>query len=187
MKRCKMREEIRRDILAETYVDMQNLIFAVVWQVWMCYGGDIDDLASEANLIFLNIIDEHDPDRGELSTWLAYKIKKELLSHIRIKSRHLLSCISIDDELIETDSNLISRDFSVMDFVDEMSQDAHIILQLFLEIPRDVLSNLLEETRRIDRVQAHVRNRLKNRLRQMGWTTQRMKTAFEQIKNIIDY
>ena len=181
-----MNSRLHKEILTEAYKDMQKLIAGVAWNFWSIRGGDLDDLIGQANLIFIDAFNTYDPSRGtKLATWLTFKIKRGLFDYIRngnVYEQHT----SIDDEFAEIYPAL-SKDFSVMELLDEMEHYAHIVLQLFLETPKEIIIKVLNKQRRIDHTQAHLRNRLMNRLRQMGWTVRRMRAAFEEIKNATSY
>lgn len=181
-----MKPELRREILAETYEDVKLLIFGAVWKFCGGYGGNVDDLISQANLIFIDAFDSYDPSKGaKFTTWLTWKIKKGLLDYMR-KERVYVTDIHISNEFIE-EYPALDRSFSVMELLDEMGQDAYIVLQLFFETPRDVMANIVNNYNRADHAQTAMRNRLQNRLRQMGWTMRRTKKAFEQLKEITSY
>lgn len=181
-----MKPTLRKDILTETYKDMQKLVAGAAWNFWYIYGGDVDDLIAQANLIFIDAFDTYDSSRSKLTTWLTFKIRKGLFEYMRNGNGHRLMHARIDDEFIKKQP-APNGDFSVIELVDEMEQDARIVLQLFLETPREVMVNILNSNRRIDHAQAHMRKRLRNRLRQMGWTVRRIRKAFEEIKNATSY
>ena len=178
----KMTSTLREEILTETYGDMQKLIFGIVWKFWRIYGGDLDDLTGQANLIFITAFDSYDPSKSKLTTWLTTKIKWGLLDYMK-EGNVYESHVSIDDEFVEI-YPVVKEDISVIELLDEMDQDAHTILQLFLDIPRDIMVNILNEHCRVKDVQANLRNRLLHRLRQMGWNLKRIRKTFEEIKNV---
>lgn len=183
-----MKSTLRKEILTETYEDVQKLIFEGAWKFWNLYGGDIRDLIAQANLIFIEAFDSYNPNRGALlTTWIAFKVKKGLIDYLKngnvYKSKHT----SIDDEFIRTYPASKNENFSVMELLDEMGQDSHVVLQLFFEIPKDVMVNILNSKKKSDHVRSAIRRRLRNRLRQMGWTMKRTKKAFEQIKSVTNY
>lgn len=181
-----MKETLRKEILTETYKDVQRLIFATVWKFWNIYGGDIDDLIGQAHLIFIDTVDNYDSSRGtKFTSHIAARIKARLFDYMR-KGNGYKPHAQIDDEF----AGLYlapNENFSVIELLDEMGQDAHIVLQLFLEMPRDFMVNILNKSGRMDHVQSAVRNRLRNRLRQMGWNVRRIKKAFEEIKGVTNY
>lgn len=185
-----MKENLRREILTETYQDMRRLILSNAWKFWKIHGGDLDDLIAEANLIFVDACDSYDPGRGaQLGTWISFRIKKRLISYMRKKGSGYGSHTSIDDhfEIPCTLLDYRGNNFSVMELLDEMEHDTWIVLELFFETPRNILVKIRNKHNRIDHVQAALRNRLRNRLRQMGWTRRRIEGAFDKIKNVINY
>ena len=181
-----MNPKIRRKMLTETYIDMKGFISGTAYRFWIIYGGDLDDLKSQANLIFINAVDDFDSSKGtKLSTWIVYKIQKRLLDYMR--NGYLPTHTSIDELFDEIESKP-NENFSVMELLDELEQDAHIVLQLFLDTPREVILNIFEDKNfRLDHTGGKVRNRLRNRLRQMGWTIKRIRKAFEEIKSVTSY
>ncbi|MFQ5891456.1 MAG: sigma factor [Candidatus Methanofastidiosia archaeon] len=176
--------KLRKEILAEIYKDMEALINGVVWDFWRIHGGDVEDLRAQANLIVVRAIDKYNPKKAKLSTWIAVSIKRWLFDYITRtpESKH----ISIDAEFAEIQATP-SAAFSVLELLDEMSKDAHIVLWLFLTTPKEVLLDAVEEKRRHCEVCRYLRNRLQNRLRQMGWERVRILEAFNEIKSVISY
>lgn len=180
-----MKETLRKEILAETYQDMQGLIFYNALNFWKIHGGDLDDLIAESMLIFIKAFDSFNPGKAKLSTWISFKIQKGLISYVR-KRKNNKSFLQIDDKFLDV-FPVDNKYFSVTELIDEIGQDGHIILRLFFEIPKDVMIQIRNSHSNVYRVQAALRNRLYNRLRQLGWTKRRIKKAFDGIKNATSY
>lgn len=181
-----MKTELRRDILAETYEDVKQLIFRTVWDFYEIHGGCVDDLISQANLIFIFSFDDYDSSKGtKFTTWLVFKIKRGLIDYLRKKGTHEVHLL-VDDKYPET-YLIADESFSAMEFFDELGQDASVVMRLFLEIPRDVMVSIFNRYVCAYHARAAVRNRLQNRLRQMGWTMCRIKEAFKQLKETTSY
>lgn len=178
-----MNEYLRREILTETYEDMKKLIVGVTYKFWLLHGGDFEDLKGQANLLFIKALDRYDPERSALTTWITIRIEKGLLDYI--KRDYRFSCISISDELVECCPAF--PNFSVMDLIDNLGQDAHVVLSLFLSTPREILSSIRDEKVRTNHVASCIKNRLRNRLRQMGWNRRRIVKAFNEIKVVTSY
>lgn len=176
--------DLHSEILAETYEDMQGLITKTVWDFWKVYGGDVEDLMAQANLIFIEAVDTYNPSKSKLTTWLMFIIRKRLLTYIKDECKQ--AHVQINKYIIDT-YPAHHKDFSVMEMLDEMKQDALVVLQLFLETPQEIMVDMLNDGKRIDQAPACMRRRLKNRLRQMGWRTKRIKKAFKEIKQITSY
>lgn len=187
-----MSKTLQKEILTETYEDMRLLIKGIVAGFWKLNGGDFEDLMSQANLIFIEAIDKYDPSEAELSTWLTIKITNELRNYVKDNSdfvrrnyeRIYLSHKSINDENFTEPRPTLNTNFSVVEFLDKLSSDAHVVVWLFLTTPREILDTILNEKIRANRVAACIRNRLKNRLRQMGWSMSRVRLAFDELKII---
>lgn len=173
---------LQKDILTETYEDIKSLIFDTVWRFIGKYGGNIDDLMAEANLIFIECVDEYDETKAKFPTWLTNSINYGLLDYIKKEYKQTHISIDREDTKIEPES---PSQFSMIELLDEMQQDGLIILKLFLETPTEVIQNVLDEGKRLNHIQGFMRTRLRNRLRQMGWTLQRITESFEEIKTVI--
>jgi len=187
-----MNARLRREILTETYQDMRKVISATVRRFWNARGGDLDDLHAQANLIFIKAVDDYDSSRGaKLSTWITIRIKNGLSDYIKdeYKSKHLLIedllVDGLSPDFVETKSEI--ENFSVMELLDTLEQDAHIVLWLFLTTPKEVLQEILDSKKRVDGVRSCIRNRLHNRLRQMGWKIRRIREAFDEVKKVTSY
>jgi len=180
-----METTLRKDVLNETYEDMKNLIFTITWKFQARNGGEIDDLIGQANLLFILALDEYDETRqAQLSTWLWIYINKGLRNYTRKERRHTL--ISIDDE----DRNInpqILNSFSILELLDELEQDTLLIIQLFFETPNEIIQGILDDGKQMKHMRGYMRRRLRNRLKQMGWTIRRITEAFERIKEAIQY
>jgi hypothetical protein len=174
-----MNVDLRKEILAETYQDVESVVYWGAWNFWRTYGGDLDDLIGQAHLIFIDAFDKYDESQGtELTTWLAFKIKTGLLNYQRLSYEPTHD--TIDIVFTET-YPAPDKSFSVTEFFDEMGSDACVVLQLFFSTPRDVLVAIRNRHTRTTLVSGDLKRRLRNRLRQMGWTARRTRAAFEEI------
>ena len=184
-----MNSRLRKEILTETYKDMRGLISETAYKFWRIHGGDLDDLKAQANLIFIQAVDDFDSSKGtKISTWIAYMVRKRLFDYMRrgYTPTHISIGNGHDDSFeFESKSN---ENLSVMELLDEMERDARIVLHLFLSTPREVILTILNDKNfRLDHTGGCIRNRLRNRLRQMGWTIRRIRNAFNDIKQVTSY
>jgi len=185
-----MNSRLRKDILTETYTDMRGLVSEMAWRFWKAHGGDLDDLKAQANLIFIHAVDNYDSSRAALTNWIAYRIKKDLHRYLHngYVPEHRSIGIEHDDEVNFEFESKSKENFSVMELLDEMEQDTRIVLCLFLNTPKEVILSIFDDKKcRLDHTGGKMRNRLRNRLRQMGWTIRRIKEAFEEIKSVTSY
>jgi RNA polymerase sigma factor (sigma-70 family) len=178
-----MNRESRKRKIEAAFEEHQRILYHVAWQVWSIYGGDFDDYFGQAQIIFMDAFDDFHADKGaKLSTWLFYKVRRGLIDYVR-KQRAMTRGEShkIDEVFLETYSTGI-RNFSMIEFLDELNEDAHIVLELFLNTPRKVFGDIRNKYTRLDHVQYHLRNRLSNILHQMGWKRSRINAAFDELR-----
>lgn len=184
-----MNSRLRKDILTETYKDMRGLVSETAYRFWRIHGGDLDDLKAQANLIFIHAVDDYDSSKGaKISTWIAYRIKKRLLDYMRSGYVPIHSSIGLEDDDDFNFESKSNENLSIIELLDEMEHDAHIILYLFLNTPKEVIESVFNDKNfRLDHAGGKMRNRLRNRLRQMGWTIRRIKKAFAEVKSKTSY
>ena len=181
-----METALRKNILEETYKDMEKLILKVTWKFKTRYGGEIDDLIGQANLLFIYGFDEYDETKkAKLSTWLWHYINTGLWNYIKTEN-HKNNHISIDDEEVNINPQT-SDSFSVIELLDELEQDTLLIIRLFLETPNELIASVIDDGKQMNHMRGFMRRRLRNRLKQMGWTISRIKKAFEKIKEAVQY
>jgi len=168
---------LEREAMTETYEDVKDLIFDSAWSFQRSHGGDIEELIAESNKIFVLTYHSYNEDFSKFTYWLVFNIKhglKEFTKHEWRQSHPSLNRIVKHDpykcEYAET--------FSVIELLDEIGKDAETILQLFTETPKEVFTSTLRE-------RIYIKNRIKNRLRQMGWTIRRIKKTLEEISEAI--
>ena len=177
---------LRKDTLKETYKDMEKLILKVTWRFQTRYGGEIDDLIGQANLLFIYAFDEYDETKKtKLSTWLWHYINIGLWNYVKTEN-HKNNHISIDDEEVNINPQT-SDSFSVIELLDELERDTLLIIRLFLETPNELIASVLDDGKQMNHIQGFMRRRLRNRLKQMGWTLRRISEAFEKIKEAVQY
>ena len=173
-----MNTQLRQDILTETYKDMKGLLIHIAKAVYASYGGDLDDLISQASLIFLEVLGDYDVKRAGMSTFLTITVSRRLFYYARKNLQP--SYLSIDD-VVQKSVFKKEPNISVMDFLDEFSSDALVVLSVFFETPKEIFAHLSEGPN----LQYHMRNRIKNKLRQMQWTTRRIKKTFREIAFVL--
>jgi len=105
-------------------------------------------------------------------------IRTGLLGYIRDECRQIHP--SLDDENTNTDS-LQSTSFLIMDLLDELGQDAHVVLHLFLDTPKEIVDLALSN----GKAHRHLKASLKNYLSDIGWTMRRIGETFNEIQNVL--
>ncbi len=176
---------LRKDAMTETYEDTKNLIFETCWKFQKGHGGDIEELIAEANKLFVLAYDSYDSRKSQFTTWLTTSIKNGLKRFTQTEWRQSHPSLSRIKEHNPYQEYESTESFSVLELLDEMEKDAHIILQLFLDTPRDIFQSAVVGGKKSKHIQICMRKRLRNRLRQLGWNIRRITESFEEIAKAI--
>jgi len=175
---------LRKDAMTETYEDVRDLIFETCWKFQKGHGGDIEELIAEANKLFVLAYNSYNSEKSQFTTWVVTSIKNGLKRFVQTEWRQSHASLA---RIKEHNPSKYERTepFSVLDLLDEMEKDAHIILQLFLDTPREVFEDAVCSGKKPKHIQVCIRRRLGNRLRQMGWTIRRITESFDEIAKVI--
>ena len=151
----------------ELYRDHENLLRKVCHQFT---GGKIefDDLMSEAKIVFFRARKTYDPSQGaKFSTYLYTLTRNHLINLCRREQRR--PTVSLDERFT---ASVVDQQ-SIWDGV---SDDAHVIIDLVLEAPKELIELLTPMKGRA----AVVRY-----LKQLGWSTLRVKRAVVEIQEAL--
>lgn len=173
---------LRKDALTETYEDVKNLIYKTAWKFQASHGGDIKEYIAEANKEFVRAYDAFDSSKEiEFTTLLTTFIKNGLRNFLYQEWRQSHPSLK---RIVKhkPPQQFAEETFSIMELLDEIEEDAQIILQLFLDTPKEVFVNIVNENQNM-RIQ--IKKRLRNRLRQMGWTIRHITESFDEIAQAI--
>jgi len=176
---------LRKNAMTETYEDVRDLIFETCWKFQKGHGGDIEELIAEANKLFVLAYNSYNSEKSQFTTWVVTSIKNGLKTFIRAEWRQSHPSLSRIKEHNPYQEYEYTESFSVLELLDEMEKDAYIILQLFLDTPRDVFENAVCSGKKSKHIQVCMRRRLRNRLQQMGWTIRRITESFDEIAQVI--
>lgn len=172
-----MNAALHKDILEETYTDVQQLIFKMVHKFIRQSGGDFEEYLSEANLAFVQAMKKYDKTKGQISTWIGFQVWHTLLEKKRnqSKDRHLFT-ETIPERKVE------SRQHAVTSLLSDLSQDARFVASLVLDIPEEIVSPTIKNGSR----PANLRKSLHNYLLDMGWTYSKIQECFEEVRQALE-
>lgn len=163
------------DAIADTYIDCEALLAGICHRFRSRYGGEFDDWMGEAALIYMHAYESYDGST-KFSTWLHYKVEKGFLTIIRNRANRSAKmrqrCWSEKlGRCLKDDS------FQFADFIEQLSQDATIIVELTINTPKK-LRRCINATNAQPRT---VRSSLRKYLRSLGWTADRISESFTEI------
>src|SRR3990167_6357578 len=109
------------------YQKMERLIYLLIHRFQLRYGGDWNELVSEANEHYTRALTTYDPTRAKLTTHIGYRIWKGLLETARTKGRRANILKQVDSDL---DGHCSRCPFDPTLFLSELSEDAALIVSI---------------------------------------------------------
>ncbi len=173
---------LQKDIYTEAYKDVEDLIRKICWNFKKVYGGNFDDLFSEANIIFIKAFDSYNDNKGKFSTWINTKVVYGLTETIRQKNKEdeLLEQYLINNQ-IKTES-LFKYDF-FFEIVEAIQIDAKEILDIILDPPKELQKQI---DQRKNYKYPTINMLKKYAIHKLGWTARRVEESFQEIRSIIN-
>lgn len=177
-----MQIALRKDALTETFLDIENLIYKVVWDFKDHYGGDFEQLLAEANLLFVLAYDTHNEAKAGFTTWLHFCIRKGLLSFKRrIRQENKYTKFFPLEETNPTHEKFY-QPLCFFELFDEFGADSKQIIELILNPPTELVGLVFEE----GKYNPHTfKAELRTYLSSLGWTGRRIKESFNEIREVI--
>lgn len=139
---------------------------------WM----ESEQLQSDANLAYCEAAKSYDPSRKvKFSTWVCYKVQKNLLESHRQATRkyHPVETLA--------DNTPVPEQLDIERLKVELSPDAARCVELVLERPPDVLLNIGPRQSTAERIS----NAVVEFLLAVGWTGSRIASAWSEVKEAL--
>lgn len=163
----------RQRLMTESYEDVERLIWDVVHKFHRRHGdlyGTLQELFSEGCVGFTIAYARYNPEKGSFPTYVRMVVSHTLLELVRSETKRRVRLNTTSDVEI-TDS---SRQFSVAEFLDDLSEDARTIVMLVLDTPGDLLSAMQED-------ECSPKHLLRQYCAGMGWAAERITKCFSEI------
>jgi len=161
----------------------------------------IDDLFGEAGIVYCNVLDKWDPDRGSFFTLYHTALKRHLTSILHRAYKHKQLDVDVDKTiedfeqgthtddalrvLVVTISRERSREAPRMNdrFLECLSRDAHLFVRTFLDPPRD----FLDFCRDAYTYRAHASSSMRSRVfRWLGWKGEQRERVMNELREKVD-
>lgn len=169
-----------KDAKTETFEDTQVALLNAVRRFQRRYGGDMDELIAQANLLFLQAYERYDPARGSFTAYVGFYVYRQLIEGIRKTLMRRARCRPVD---IDPDSLTTANDPTrLVDLMASLSPDAATIVQLILKTPPDLLLILREQ--RYNTTSA-VKSCVREMLADAGWVSDRITNGFTEIESAL--
>jgi DNA-directed RNA polymerase specialized sigma24 family protein len=171
--------ELRKRALTETYYDLEQVIYKIIWNHIKKYGGDFEELKAEANLIYILAYDSYQETIGNITTWICFCLRTGLINHCKNKSKQLPIHSELYNNIIDKKSFSPSY---LLETFDEIHTDSKTIFEIILYPPKGLSNEDLEKGFKAHKTRIYLRNYLKK----LGWTGKRIKESFTEIKRILN-
>lgn len=120
------------DAITETYTDTERLIYKTIHQFVRRYGGNVEELKEYVGLCFVRAYRSYDRDKAAFSTWLRWRVWTYLMELYRQRARESSRLTFMD---LDPDAHTAPRMFNRLAFVDNLSEDARLVVELALDTP----------------------------------------------------
>jgi hypothetical protein len=157
--------------ITDTYNELHGLIAWTVTQFWKRFGGDLDDMMSEANLKFMTVYEKWDAAKGiKLATLLKISIERQLHSrrNFFIRRKAIRTTLAFDPPAREKTPSLTEQLETAA-----LSIDAKTILTYIFENASELKAFPPSQIRR---------KVLKPHFEKAGWDKDRINQAFLEIE-----
>jgi len=160
--------------LAELYETQKPLLKKLVFKFIARYGGDFEELMTEANWQFLSAVHKFKRRRGRLARYISTRVWGGMLEMRRSKARQSKKkIVSINDA-----TPAVYRQSRFVDLWDELSADARIIVSEVLkpDLDLDLMVASREGMRIVQRALCEYH---------ADWHPDRLYEAFENIEQAV--
>lgn len=170
---------MQKEAIEQTFRDTEKLIYRTVWGVQKQFGGDFDELLSDAILHFLSACQTYRQDKGSFNNHLVINISLRLRSQLRCRRRSMKNQQTQDDDKIS--KALSPGRWSLEEFAEGLSNDARMLLRLLFRKTETELYLL-----GVADNNCKIQTRVKKFLYRNGWTRKRYREVFQEIREAID-
>ena len=159
------------EIKAEDYMGMMQKI---AWSFTKTTGLEYDDLLSSAFFAFTECQKWYDPNESRFSTYLHHACQALIIDHcndaLQWKEAFVTSEIPIRNE-IDPERQLLFKET-----IENLPSEARMICMMIFEAPHEFL---MQNTPKLSR------GRIKEKLRELGWSWGKIWSGFRDIKNVL--
>lgn len=153
-----------------------KLIQKIAWSFHKTTGLPVDDLIGEASLAYTMNIPDYNPEQAKLSTFMYTRIRCHLIDYCKDQQRHQHDPLLDDlgDNRVEIDSTSASQEDRTLfkSALKESSDEVKYLAWMIFQSPAEFLG-------------CGGRGRVKDRLRNEGWTWSQIWRSFAEIKDLL--
>lgn len=169
-----------RDAAAETFADVELLLYDAINQFCRRYRFDREEAEGIARLTFIRCLKRWDKRKASFTHYVRWKLEKELMERVRTEAgRHSL-LNRVDYDLTIHPGTRVS--WRLVDLLFDLSDDAREVVKLVLDTPKDIKLSIFQ---RPTDAPFYIRGAIREYLEDCGWTRSRIKATFAEITNAL--
>lgn len=163
------------DVVVSAWVQYEDLVKWTVWKIVRKYGGDFEELYSEALVHFTEAVQCYEPYCGKLSNWISFRVYKGLQEIKRTQARRL----RITGAVGRAEDNLVN---AKRDFWSEINRAISVEAQQVLEVLLHVESRGKYNGKNWSILKAATRSVLK---KEHGYTNDLVNLCYSEIAQVL--
>ena len=163
------------------YLRVRPKLFEVCSAIQRKYGGEFDELASEANLHFMDVYNTHDRGRGTLEGDVVFRVYHRLLETKETEARRRRHLNAVE----ATEENIMAHDepwFDFQDFLCGLGRDGAEVVNMIFNPPPEVDLAVVE---RGEPNPNNIRAAVKEYLRDVKWSLARIRDSFRDVREAL--
>lgn len=176
--------------IAETYHEVDKLLWKLVWRFHQRYGGPVEDLKAEANFVFVQqynlcTLEEQERYKTKFTTWLSLSVWYGLLRWHNARMKSCTRCQTGNGKDVETELKAVpdGHSFDLGQFLFGLSDDAREVALLAVRPPPEVAFRAKRSRGTQNR--ESMRKAICSYLTEIGWATGRVLEAFAELSECL--
>ena len=154
-----------------------KLIQKIAWSFHRTTGLPVDDLIGEASLAYAINLQDYDPERAKLSTFMYPRIRSHLINYCKAQVQHKHDNLldDLEDNRAEADTVTASQEDRTLfkSALKNGSEEVKYLAWMIFQSPGEFLGY-------------GGRGKVKDKLREHGWTWSQIWKAFGEIKDLLN-
>lgn len=171
-----------REFVEETYAECEAILYYTVRKFKRKYGGNFEDLLSEAHSLYMDACTSYNPERCAFKTWVRNKIWYGLSEGLR---KAAMRANRLPRQAIDLTAHTARQapSFDRDGYLEWLGKDARVVAMLAFNPPFSV--RLEAESRGGEEKPAALRYAIQKHLREEGWEWERVQKSFTEIKELV--
>lgn len=162
-----------------------NMLRSIAYSFQQTTHLPYDELFSEAMAAYAENIQNYDEAKASLNTFVFMIVKNHLTSFLR--KERLRNFPHLEEFTYENDGGNKSSATECIDFAQEMSEPFHELYHLMKPAAKEAVNHIFENDCYNENNSIEARGQLKNELLVKGWTHDKVREAFRDIKYVLKH